>query len=90
MQLGVECFNVRMLLQRNLASILTDFVDFEIYSPMVFAVTPPWDFLTPPWNFALNRKIPHCKNYAVEAVTEECYMQPVVQFPMIRPIMIPR
>ena len=37
---------------------------------MVFAVTPPCDFLTPPWNFALNGKIPHGKNYAMGAVTE--------------------
>ena len=54
---------------------MTDFVDFQIfksYSLMVFAVTPPWDFLTPQWNFALNRKIPHSKNYAMEAGAEWC------------------
>ena len=47
---------------------------------MVFAVTPPWDFLTPPRNFALNGKIPHGKNYAVGAVTEGCLILFKLQF----------
>ena len=50
-------------------------VDFQILEkllPHCFCTYSPMGFSDPPWNFALDRKIPHGKNYAVGAVTEGC------------------